>query len=189
VTWTDDPDPGRLLMVAEYKMWHRSALLKPEEAKLLIDEVEGRGLWREYRADADDNGMAVHQWIHDLAVADRGHLYKAVWAAMTVLNKSFWDFDIRGYQQPLRVARYTAGLSHDWHVDHTPQDRSKLAFSCALNADYEGGDLQILEGGRVDRPQPGEATWFPAFQGHRVTPVTAGTRYVLLGWFTGPRFR
>jgi PKHD-type hydroxylase len=173
-----------------YAMYHRGQMLTPAVCNLLVQGIEnGVNPWSEYKIGADDNGMTVHQWTHDLDEQRYEELYTSVWALMAGVNRLVWDFDIRHWQQPLRVAKYTPGLSHDWHVDYTVEDTSKLAFSVALNNGYSGGELQILEAGRIAKPKIGEATWFPAFQGHRVTPVTKGTRYVLLGWFTGPRFR
>jgi PKHD-type hydroxylase len=32
-------------------------------------------------------------------------------------------------------------------------------------------------------------TLFPSWSLHRVTPVTKGTRYSLVAWVSGPRFR
>jgi PKHD-type hydroxylase len=164
-------------------------MLEPKRATSLAAYIETLDDWNEYRIDKDANDMAVHQWTYDLPEKDFEQLYNQVWAHTNNINKLIWGFALTRWQQPLRVAKYTPGLSHDWHVDYTPDDTSKLAFSCALNHQYTGGDLQILEAGRISKPEIGDATWFPAFQGHRVTPVTSGVRYVLLGWITGPRFK
>jgi hypothetical protein len=175
-----------------YKMWHREQAMTDVECRNLIRLVEAEKAWCAYQVDPDSNGMRVHQWIYDLDTDLDGpwsYVYDRAQQWCYRVNGKVWKFDLTKLNQPLRVAKYTPGLSHDWHVDYTKEDRSKLAFTLALNEEYEGGNLQVLEGGPIPKPRIGEATWFPAYQGHRVSPVTVGTRYVLLGWYTGPRFR
>jgi PKHD-type hydroxylase len=56
---------------------------------------------------------------------------------------------------------------------------------------YEGGDL-ILENVSESPPEKiknqGTMLTFPSFIYHRLTPVTKGKRYSLVGWFEGPKF-
>jgi PKHD-type hydroxylase len=56
---------------------------------------------------------------------------------------------------------------------------------------YTGGTLDLendpLPPGVFARK--GSAIFFPSFNWHRVTPVTAGVRYSLVCWFMGPPFR
>jgi PKHD-type hydroxylase len=123
---------------------------------------------------------------------DYDWLYDKCWRTVTTFNKSSrgWGFDITDWQQELRVSRYDGGAGMDWHMDYTADDMSKVAFSVALSDphDYTGGDLHLLETKPLARLQCGQGVVFPAFAGHKVDPVTSGTRYVLLGWLTGPRF-
>ena len=65
----------------------------------------------------------------------------------------------------------------------------KLSMSMLLNSNFKGGDLEIF--GADIHPNllnPGDSVFFPSFMHHRVTPVTEGTRYSLVVWFTGPPF-
>lgn len=90
-----------------------------------------------------------------------------------------------------------AGDRYDWHEDNawkgrTPFDR-KLSLVAQLSRpeDYQGGRLELHNDPLPDthfRGQ-GDIIVFPAFNRHRVTPVTAGTRYSLVTWFVGPRLR
>jgi PKHD-type hydroxylase len=65
--------------------------------------------------------------------------------------------------------------------------------------EYEGGALEFfgLDGDETDAAadrrtkmrQRGTVVTFPAFEYHRVTPLTAGTRRSLVCWVGGPPFR
>lgn len=174
------------MAAATYSMYETRAVLTPDECAALIERVEAEARWFEFALD--DSTGRVRQAIYDLkpSYAD---IYQRVLEVAVGVNDECWGFDIEGWQQPLRIARYQPGYVHDWHVDHTTDDASKLAMSVPLNSGYEGGELQLLEVPQVDFPGPGHGVFFPAYHGHRVTAVTAGVRYVLLGWLTGPRFR
>jgi predicted 2-oxoglutarate/Fe(II)-dependent dioxygenase YbiX len=178
---------AKIVAVAVYPMYVTRKLLDPPGCKALIERLEEEGNWYEYAID-DSHGQ-VRQAIRDLDMSAYADLYTRVLELAIQVNEENWGFHLEGWQQRLRVARYQPGYVHDWHVDYTTEDASKLAMSAPLNDGYEGGDLQLLEVDRVDLPGPGNAVFFPAFHGHRVTAVTGGVRYVLLGWLTGPRFR
>ena len=109
---------------------------------------------------------------------------------------------------------YPDGGHYNWHFDmsgrvYTEADEvapefhgllRKISFSTMLNGgdEYEGGDLEIELGlpsdtVRIERPNPGRERGtmvaFPSFLPHRVTPVTDGVRYSLVGWSCGKPWR
>jgi len=122
--------------------------------------------------------------------------------ASSAIDQAF-PFAIDGFEEGLLVQRYRAlgsaaplGDHYDWHVDigATGTTRSrKMAIVVQLSdpADYMGGLLEVnLDGSPVAAPmERGTAIAFPAFAPHRVTPVTVGERYSLVGWMHGPAFR
>lgn len=167
----------------------RRKVLTIPQAKRLIEDVDGIG-FNEYRIGPDNNGLAVQQDQYDLPETDRfGWLYRQVSSRLTEANREAgWNFTLSGWNQPLRISRYGVGYKHDWHLDYVADDASKLAFSVPLNDGYEGGQFEMLET-EMPELEVGRGIFFPAYHGHRVTPVTSGARYVLLGWATGPRFR
>ena len=67
--------------------------------------------------------------------------------------------------------------------------KRKLSLTVQLSSSdaYSGGDLQIKFGKDVDiLPRSrGSVTIFPSYVLHRVEPVTRGTRFALVLWFTG----
>lgn len=119
-------------------------------------------------------------------------------------NAGFFGLDLTGTADGFRELQFTeyhgsadAAGHYDWHEDNSWRgagifDR-KLSMVIQLSrpGDYTGGRLEL------DRdPLPpdafinrGDVIFFPSFNRHRVTPVTAGTRYSLVTWFLGPRPR
>lgn len=75
------------------------------------------------------------------------------------------------------------------HRDNTTRGTAHRRFAMTLNlntGDYEGGCLRFPEyGTQLYRPDTGEAVIFSCSLAHEVTPVTSGTRFVLLSFFYG----
>ena len=57
--------------------------------------------------------------------------------------------------------------------------------------DNDGGDLELLYGTEPQKLAKARGTFivFPSFMLHRVTPVTRGTRWSLVAWIAGARWR
>ena len=111
-------------------------------------------------------------------------------------NKNWYKFDLTRIQN-LQFTKYDVGQKYGKHIDmlynSSSQDVRKLSFSVQLSHEdsYNDGDLLIHNG---DEPykchrEQGSVTFFPGYILHEVTPVTKGTRYSLVGWITGPRWR
>jgi PKHD-type hydroxylase len=69
----------------------------------------------------------------------------------------------------------------------------KLSFTVQLSdtKDYKGGDLVFHYKSQPVKAyrEKGMVVVFPSTMLHEVTPVKKGTRYSLVGWVAGPRFR
>lgn len=112
-------------------------------------------------------------------------------------NSKFYNFkltDFRPHDPPLIFKYSSDNQSHyDWHNDFGPTNTStrKLSFSIILSdpAEFQGGDLEFLPSFGKGNIQKGSIVIFPAYLTHRVTPVTAGTRYCIVGWVHGEAFR
>jgi len=113
------------------------------------------------------------------------------------VNSEYWNFDIRYIdfaKDPPLVLKYVLDQEFNWHFDMSGVSSTrKLSFTIQLSDsdDYEGGDLQF---GPVIEHQPeikkkGNITIFPSYVWHRVTPITKGNRYALVGWVHGPTFK
>jgi PKHD-type hydroxylase len=101
-----------------------------------------------------------------------------------------------GYMPPLQFGEYAVGGHYDWHHDvnwenDTKYDR-KLSIVIQLSDPntYEGGEFEFRE---IEKPlafrTQGSVLVFPSYLMHRVLPVTQGTRYSLVGWMEGPRWK
>ena len=89
---------------------------------------------------------------------------------------------------------------YNWHNDvmwDSPNcGHRKLSMVIQLSdpSEYEGGDLEI-QTLHLGPPDPvvlrkqGNVIVFPSFLLHRVNPVTKGTRYSLVAWMEGPKWR
>ena len=115
------------------------------------------------------------------------------------VNGEHWGFDLSGFvadDHPWIMKYSATNRDHyDWHVDlgKSVNASRKLGFSLQLSdsGDYEGGDLEFLNL-NMDREtlrRKSTLIVFPAYWTHRVTPVTRGTRYAVVGWVHGPSFR
>ena len=121
------------------------------------------------------------QWVYDL-----------IWPYMTEGIKYVgWNYKITS-AETYQIAKSEVGEFHAWHQDGLGQithdaetDRTrKLSLSLLLNDDYEGGELEVFPNAPMKRPK-GTMIFFPSFQCHQVHPVTKGTRYSLVMWFSG----
>ena len=135
-------------------------------------------------------------WLEDLP--EGGWAMDQMIAHVARANRDSFGFDITDFGESAQIARYDAarGDHFDWHADigRGPQAaRRKLTIVVQLSdpASYEGGTLELRPDSTVTASGRGlgTATLFPSFVLHRVTPLTAGTRWSLTLWAHGPAFR
>ena len=115
-------------------------------------------------------------------------------------NAVAFNVDIQQEMGEMQFGEYDAeyGGKYDWHhdvnwINEKNFDR-KLSIVVQLsNPDtYKGGDFEFSE---VESPKnedwskQGSILVFPSYLTHRVTEVTEGTRYSLVSWVRGPRWR
>jgi predicted 2-oxoglutarate/Fe(II)-dependent dioxygenase YbiX len=123
-------------------------------------------------------------------------LYERIWYAARELNERYFCVDISGIEDDIQLARYDSSDSgfYTWHTDFADlAPRRKLSISVQLSRpeDYDGGDLELLFYSRPYQTEKskGALIVFPSFALHRVTPVTRGTRWSLVAWISGARWR
>ncbi|HWN38131.1 MAG TPA: 2OG-Fe(II) oxygenase [Gammaproteobacteria bacterium] len=123
-------------------------------------------------------------------------LYDRIWAAAQECNRLFFCVDIVGVETNLQLGRYDSSDRgfYDWHTDFAgvrPLRKLSISIQLSRTEDYDGGDLELMYGTepqRLDRTR-GAFIVFPSFVLHRVTPVTRGTRWSLVAWIGGARWR
>lgn len=115
-------------------------------------------------------------------------------------NDALWSFDLINMPEAIQFTEYHANEKghYNWHQDIGTGTAScrKVSVTVQLSSpeDYEGGDLQITQGGPPDLAQTapkqaGSVTIFPSYMLHRVTPVTKGVRKSFVIWVGGSPFR
>ncbi len=135
-------------------------------------------------------------WVDD--VPGTSWIMERIIDLVRVANRDLFQFDLSDFAESPQIARYGAEREghFDWHADigdGVVAARRKLTMVVQLSADdgYAGGVLEIMPSANVVEAGRGRgtATIFPAFQLHRVTPVTRGERFSLTVWAHGPGFR
>ena len=113
-------------------------------------------------------------------------------------NSEIWKLDLHGFNRAKdkpNILRYKAEEKghYDWHFDYGAAfSNRKISFSIQLSdpSEYEGGMLEIANmPPNEETRKKGTIILFPSYVRHRVTPVTRGTRYCIVGWVHGPHFK
>lgn len=122
---------------------------------------------------------------------------------LDLINQEIFKFDLQ-FAENFQVTKYSSE-TQDFFVPHTdcgghqPNVVRKLTFVIQLSDldEFEGGDFMYYNDDTKrnvtqmypEQMERGRIIVFPSFVTHGVTPVTKGTRYSLVGWCSGPRFR
>ena len=173
---------------------------KEEEAKIQRDA--GKELKQNFVDDFDYRNTTLFippepdEWLFG----------KILGAIMNFNNhETGYKFDVSGLAEPPNLMRYQAANidkhgkpgHYDWHMDVGPgkvPSMRKISYTLILNPDeYEGGELCFHIGRTLDEPFPGQdeagsMIIFPSYLVHKVTHVTSGTRYAIVGWAHGNSF-
>lgn len=126
---------------------------------------------------------------------------KTVWIfqrltdAINNINKNFYNYDLTHIEN-LQFTVYKEDSNfYGKHIDAMYETNAsrKLSLSVQLTdpEEYTGGEFKLYTG---DNPHElpkdqGICLFFPSWSLHEVAPVTRGTRYALVTWVCGPRFR
>jgi PKHD-type hydroxylase len=123
-------------------------------------------------------------------------LFRKMTDITLTVNQQMFGFDLNSFQEGFQFTQYEAPTGHyDYHVDRLyGKTIRKLTFVLQLTdpSEYEGGELQIYDGGEKEETlgkERGTIWFFPTWTLHRVTPITSGMRNSLVGWVNGPKFR
>jgi len=114
---------------------------------------------------------------------------------MIDVNNQHFKFNLFGMIEGFQFTKYVAPKGHyTAHIDKMYKGSvRKLSLTVQLTnpKEYKGGDLQIYEGAHPQYmpKELGMGVIFPSYVLHRVSPVTKGTRYSLVAWFTGDNFK
>jgi PKHD-type hydroxylase len=124
-------------------------------------------------------------------------IFRRITGAILTLNNSFFKYDLNEIQN-IQFTSYTSDDHSGFYGKHIDTSYNgpgprKLSISIQLSDpdSYEGGDLLLHNGPEptVCKRDLGSLNMFPSWTLHEVTPVTKGTRYSLVVWIAGPRFK
>lgn len=123
-------------------------------------------------------------------------LYERLWVAACESNRLFFGVDVATVEPNIQLACYDSGNQgfYNWHTDFAgsrPLRKISISIQLSRPEDYEGGDLELLYSHSPLKLEKARGTFiaFPSFMLHRVTPVTRGTRWSLVAWILGTRWR
>jgi len=124
-------------------------------------------------------------------------IYQRLTDCINYVNSEYFKFDLEKIEM-LQFTKYYGNTKSFYkpHLDtiynNVPHDR-KLSFVLQLSdpSEYEGGELRLhlSKTPQIIEKKKGLITFFPSNVLHECTPITKGTRYVLVGWVIGPRFK
>lgn len=145
------------------------------------------------RVDAAQRRSGV-QWL--ACTPGTARLFSHFFTLATVANQHRdWNFEIAGMCPRLQLTKYEASVlgHYDWHLDvgNNDSEYRKISVVALLSqpSDFLGGMFQVMKG-RSSETVPlvaGSVVVFPSFLLHRVTPVSVGKRFSLVGWVHGDR--
>ena len=124
-------------------------------------------------------------------------MYRKLEQAMYETNQNHFGFDNMQITEQAQYTEYLNGGFYEWHTDNginfmngTSPVR-KISMSLLLNheSEFDGGDLELCEEGKVAPLKQGHAIFFASFLNHRLKRVTRGTRKSLGMWFGGTPFK
>ena len=78
-------------------------------------------------------------------------------------------------------------------TDNLSQRKLSVTVQLTNPVNYDGGDFIFTKGiitpSQIELKQQGTILIFPSFIYHKILPVTRGTRYSLVGWYEGNKWR
>lgn len=125
-------------------------------------------------------------------------LYDKLMSMATEANDQLWNFDLISAEECIQYTEYLAEDEghYTWHQDIGPGEpsRRKVSLTVQLSEpdEYEGGDLEMWQGGTSTVKAArgaGVVFIFPSYMMHRVSPVTKGKRRSFVLWVGGQPYK
>lgn len=182
--------------------WAWAKVFTPEQCEAIIQLCENLTLKKSEIVTETDTNLLNEEyrksnvaWLPTAKDSAFAWLYANLSEVVKVVNEQFFNYDL-DYLENLQFTIYDNNGSHfSKHVDNlsSANKNRKLSFSVQLSASetYTGGDLLLYNGEKptyASREQ-GTINFFPSWTLHEVTPIISGTRYSLVGWCHGPKFK
>lgn len=168
-------------------------VLSDEEMMCIVEERSDHWIVPPFGGDGKHKPVHKPCTYRKIMRPEFNWVYSRIIDAVDHLNREYLHVDWDCWVEEIQLSRYRDKAEHCWHIDWGKGDfyYRKLNISVALDDDYSGGGLQLFVD---DKPTtielvPGRIVVFSTQFLHRVTPVTNGTRTVLVTWGHGPCWR
>lgn len=184
-------------MRQSWQMW-QSAVASGECSNLVyqlreLPPIQAQTFNQDGEVVENKHRSSIVRWVDDQSVRNM------LWWYAQEANRLAFNLDVQNVGS-VQFTEYSASQEahYDWHHDvnwmGTAAYDRKISVVLQLSdpTSYEGGDFEFSE---VESPDlnslktKGTILCFPSILKHRVSPVTKGTRYSLVTWFEGPRWR
>lgn len=135
------------------------------------------------------------RWIDSDDIKDLEWLIQRIGGAVMDVNTQIYQFNLTGLSESIQFTEYSdLKDKYDYHVDSTLGAYTrKLSVIIQLSDEnsYKGCNVEIKlqEKNNIVNRKQGSITIFPSYLLHRVTPLLEGTRYSLVTWIGGPKFK
>lgn len=169
----------------------------PEECAKIIEIGKSKETFRAKVGDdttKDNVRVSNISWIKP--EDDTLWIFEKLENTVQMVNDQLFKFELTGFAEGFQFTEYNVGGNYTAHIDrmNIGECVRKLSMTIQLSdpADYDGGELEILSNLQIPEvasKEQGSAFFFNSMLLHRVQPVTRGTRYSLVSWITGPRFK
>lgn len=157
-----------------------------EESLVNLNSVEQKSKIRKsnYIRLYSENFLDFNNYIYNRVIEECNKLYK-----IDIWNNQLED---------IKIIKYIKGDYFDWHYDCLDiiNTTRKINFSIQLSNydDYENGDLEFFNinvgfSNEKIKRNKGTLIVYPSFFPHRITILSKGTRYSIVGHLNGPNFR
>jgi len=124
-------------------------------------------------------------------------MYRKLEEVVQKTNSNHFGFEGIQLTELAQYTEYSDGGYYEWHMDSgvnfengdSPVRKISMSLLLSHENEFEGGELELLEPGKVASLRQGHAIFFASFLNHRVKPVTKGVRKSLVVWFGGTPFK
>ena len=157
-----------------------------------VNELAKKDIWRKGNVISED--IEDYRIVQDVSILDYfPNIKNKVWNKIS----PYTDFDIDGIYE-MNMLKYNPGGKYDWHQDvvykHRKQRKYTFIIQLSDSNEYEGGDLEFFPTIKmnIDKDkarEKGTMIVFSSFLYHRITPITEGYRYSIVGWISGPPWK
>lgn len=179
------------------QFWYWEAAISPERCDEIIKQCkqmpEQKGTtFADGEYTVNENRNSTIRWVQDVP-GITNTLWPYVWEA----NRMAYNFDINCIFE-VQFTEYNGAENEfyswhndvDWDRDSGYDRKMSVVIQLSDPEDYEGGEFQFRY---MQAPEGfkkrGSVLTFPSYLEHQVTTVTEGTRYSLVTWVEGPRWR